>query len=116
MRRPAASRRVYPGGRNGDQPRRSPNRETLCRRAALGWLVLVLCVAGCAPAADVRIGSKQQPESEILGEMATLLARSTGARAEHRPALGGTGVLWNALLKGEIDAYPEYTGTISAEI
>lgn len=80
------------------------------------WLALVLCAAGCAPAPDVRIGSKQQPESEVLGEMATLLANSTGAYAEHRRSLGGTRVLWNALLKGEIDAYPEYTGTISAEI
>jgi osmoprotectant transport system permease protein len=82
----------------------------------LGWLVALVCAVGCAPAVDVRIGSKQQPESEILGEMATLLARSTGAGANHRRGLGGTRVLWNALVKGEIDAYPEYTGTISAEI
>jgi osmoprotectant transport system permease protein len=80
------------------------------------WVVLMLCAAGCAPAPDVRIGSKQQPESEILGEMATLLAGSAGARAEHRRSLGGTQILWNALLKGEIDAYPEFTGTISGEI
>jgi osmoprotectant transport system permease protein len=82
----------------------------------LRWLVLMLCVGGCAPAPEVRIGSKQQPESEILAEMATLLVGSAGARAEHRRSLGGTRILWNALLKGEIDVYPEYTGTISAEI
>jgi osmoprotectant transport system permease protein len=80
------------------------------------WLIIMLCGAGCAPAPEVRIGSKQQPESEILGEIATLLASSTGARAEHRRSLGGTRVLWNALLADEIDAYPEYTGTIRAEI
>jgi osmoprotectant transport system permease protein len=87
------------------------------------WFVFLLCAAGCAsrgadatPLAAVRIGSKQQPESEILAEMATLLANSFGERAEHQRSLGGTRVLWNALVKGEIDAYPEYTGTISAEI
>jgi osmoprotectant transport system permease protein len=30
--------------------------------------------------------------------------------------LGGTRVLWSALLNGDIDLYPEYTGTISQEI
>jgi osmoprotectant transport system permease protein len=82
----------------------------------LRWLILVLCGAGCAPVPEVRIGSKQQPESQILGEMATLLATNTGARAAHRRSLGGTRVLWNALRANEIDSYPEYTGTIRAEI
>jgi osmoprotectant transport system permease protein len=35
---------------------------------------------------------------------------------EHRKELGGTRVLWGALLNGDIDAYAEYTGTISQEI
>jgi osmoprotectant transport system permease protein len=82
----------------------------------LAWIILLLFTAGCMPASSVRIGSKQQPESKILAEMATLLANSAGEHAEHQRSLGGTRVLWNALLKGEIDAYPEYTGTISAEI
>jgi osmoprotectant transport system permease protein len=92
----------------GDQPRR-------LLWTIVGSFVVVLGI-GCGPVPEVRIGSKQQPESEILGEMATLLAISTGARAEHRRSLGGTRILWNALLKGEIDAYPEYTGTITSEI
>src|SRR5262249_4950932 len=73
-------------------------------------------VTGCAPAPAVRIGSKQQPEAVILGEMATLLARNAGARPHHAAWLGGTRVLWNAVLAGEIDGYAEYTGTITAEI
>jgi osmoprotectant transport system permease protein len=52
----------------------------------------------------------------VLGEIATQLALSTGADAEHRKQLGGTRILWNALLSGEIDIYPEYSGTISQEI
>ena len=64
----------------------------------------------------VRVGSKSFTESVVLGEIATQIALSTGAHAEHRKQLGGTRILWNALLNGEIDIYPEYSGTISQEI
>ena len=39
-----------------------------------------------------------------------------GIEAAHRRSLGGTRILWRALLGGEIDAYPEYTGTIAQEL
>ena len=47
--------------------------------------------------------------------MVTLLAKSSGTPMQHRRALGGTQVLWKALLNNEIQVYTEYTGTISAE-
>jgi osmoprotectant transport system permease protein len=65
---------------------------------------------------EVAIGSKTFIESVILGEMVVQIARNAGARPVHRQGLGGTRVLWDALLKGDIDIYPEYTGTISEEI
>lgn len=68
------------------------------------------------PASEVTVGSKAFTESVILGEMAAQLAGSAGARVIHRQGLGGTQVLWNALLAGDIDVYPEYTGTIALEI
>ena len=64
----------------------------------------------------IRVGSKTFTESVILGEMLRHLASSAGHRAYHRRELGGTRVLWDALLAGEIDAYPEYTGTLMQEI
>ncbi|HEY3245777.1 MAG TPA: glycine betaine ABC transporter substrate-binding protein [Phycisphaerae bacterium] len=64
----------------------------------------------------VRVGSKKFTESVILGEMATQLAVNAGAQTVHRRELGGTQFLWKALLAGEIDVYPEYTGTIREEI
>ena len=86
-------------------------------------LLLSACLlaAGSPPAAgkaapEVRVGSKKFTESVILGEIATQLAGSAGARAEHRRELGGTRILWNALRAGELDVYPEYTGTLRAEI
>ena len=67
----------------------------------------------CAAQAEerIRIGSKRFTESYILGE---ILARATGG--EHKPGLGNTGIVLAALKTGAIDAYPEYTGTIAAEI
>ena len=64
----------------------------------------------------VRIGSKQSIESIILGEIVAHLTRHAGGEAEHRSALGGTQIVYQALVKGDIDVYPEYTGTLIAEI
>jgi len=47
--------------------------------------------------------------------MLSHLAQRAGIETSHQRQLGGTRVLWNALLAGEIDAYPEYTGTLMKE-
>ena len=67
------------------------------------------------PRPEVRIGSKTFTESVILGELAAALVRDSGGRALHRRELGGTRILWEALRLGEIDVYPDYTGTIREE-
>lgn len=83
------------------------------------WLVLGAAAQAAAndkqPEA-ITIGSKKFTESVILGEMVARFAESSGAVATQRRELGGTRVLWNALVSGEIDLYPEYTGTIREEI
>ncbi|MEM4407688.1 MAG: glycine betaine ABC transporter substrate-binding protein, partial [Candidatus Caldarchaeum sp.] len=78
-------------------------------------LVLVSCIS-LAHAQEVRIGSKAFTESIILGEIAAQLARSMGYNVSHKAQLGGTGVVWSALLNGEIDLYAEYSGTLTREI
>ena len=65
---------------------------------------------------EIKVGSKAFTESVILGEMLTRLADAAGAHATHRAELGGTQIAWQALLRGEIDAYVEYTGTLKEEI
>ncbi|HEX2674933.1 MAG TPA: glycine betaine ABC transporter substrate-binding protein, partial [Polyangiaceae bacterium] len=52
----------------------------------------------------------------ILAEMVTELERSQGLEVEHRAGLGGTRLVWNALVNGSVDVYPEYTGTLLDEI
>ena len=87
------------------------------RYLKLTAVFLVACVAtNAASAQEVRIGSKAFTESVILGEMIAHLARDQGANVRHHKQLGGTRVLWDALLAGEIDIYPEYTGTLTNEI
>lgn len=79
-------------------------------------LALLAASAAHASPEPVRVGSKAFTESVVLGELAAQAASSTGAPASHRRALGGTRVLWEALRRGEIDLYPDYTGTLEREI
>ncbi|MBK1644776.1 amino acid ABC transporter permease [Thiocapsa imhoffii] len=90
----------------------------------LGLLCCVLTLLGCVSAVlaeesgarPITIGSKKFTESVILGETLRLLALDAGHPARHRAELGGTRILWGALLSGEIDVYPEYSGTLIREI
>ncbi len=81
-------------------------------------LALLACVGGVAAAAPqpVTVGSKAFTESVILGEVVAGLLREQGTPVRHRRELGGTRVLWSALIRGDIDLYPEYTGTLREEI
>ena len=79
-------------------------------------VLLALVTLSCSRHLHVTIASKAFTESVILGEVATQLVRSAGADAVHRRELGGTRLVWDALLSGQIDAYPEYTGTITHEV
>ncbi len=64
----------------------------------------------------VVVGSKKFTESYVLGEIAKRALTNGGVPAEHREGMGGTIILWQALRGGQIDAYPEYTGTIAQEV
>lgn len=83
-------------------------------------VILILISTGCSGNGDagamLKIGSKKFTESVILGEILSQIAMSRGAETKHLKELGGTRVLWNALKNGDIDVYPEYTGTIIQEI
>src|SRR5213082_1372293 len=65
---------------------------------------------------QMQIGSKKFTESYVLGEIAKRTLTDAGISSEHRQGMGGTIILWEALRGGQIDAYPEYTGTIATEI
>ncbi len=59
----------------------------------------------------IKVGSKNFPEQLILGEMYALVLKNQGLPVERKLNLGGTSVAQAAIENGEIDIYPEYTGT-----
>lgn len=60
----------------------------------------------------ITIGSKDGTEMILLGHMlADLIEERTPLRVDRRFNLGGTLVCFNALRRGGLDAYVEYTGT-----
>jgi osmoprotectant transport system permease protein len=60
----------------------------------------------------VTVGSKNFTEQFILAElMAQLIEDRTSLQVKRQFNLGGTMICHNALLRGEIDVYAEYTGT-----
>ena len=81
------------------------------RGAALG-LIAASPLAGCGFDRDTtKIGSKNFTESLLLGELYAQLLEDDGLRVRRRLDLGGTDIAMEALRRGEIDLYPEYTGT-----
>lgn len=89
---------------------------TLARLLTLLALSLACgATAGCTDP-GIRVGSKNFTEGLILGEIITGYSNAKDVKATHRSALGGTQILFQALKKGDIDAYADYTGTIALEI
>jgi osmoprotectant transport system permease protein len=87
-------------------------------RVAIYCLCALLLAGNCLAAEEstIVVGSKNFTEGVVLGELIRALSASAGARVEHRQALGGTRLVFNALVSGEIDIYAEYTGTLTHEI
>ena len=83
---------------------------------ALLWPLAWPSWASAADATRVVVGSKRFTESYILGEIVAQTARPFAGAVEHRPGLGNTAVVFEALKAGAIDVYPEYLGTLDAEI
>ena len=116
VRVPVHQRAADPAG----GPRRgvmSPFRQNAVSAAVAALLLAWTAGPGAGTdAPQISVGSKSFTENVILGEMVAQLAAASGAEVTHQSELGGTRVLWEALLRGDLDAYPEYTGTISEEI
>lgn len=78
-------------------------------------LLLVVVVAGCAGGArkKVVVASKPHTEQYILAEMlAQLIEKHSDIKVERKFGIGGgTANIHPAMVKGDVDIYPEYTGT-----
>jgi len=81
-------------------------------RRLLLFAAALLALSGCQRSgATVRIGSKNFSEQVLLGEIAAQALEGKGLSVDRRLNLGGTFVCHKALVAGDLDLYPEYTGT-----
>ena len=80
---------------------------------AFALSVCLLSLVGCTSKSGsvIRVGSKDFTEQFILGEMYALALEGAGLQVERKLNLGGTPVAQKAMENGDIDLYPEYTGT-----
>jgi osmoprotectant transport system substrate-binding protein len=82
------------------------------RTKIVAVLSALLAMAACSRAPRIVVGSKNFTEQIVLGEiLAQHIERRMGLRVDRKLNLGGTLLAHEALVKGSIDLYPEYTGT-----
>lgn len=97
-------------------PPSHPSPPTFC----IAWLLLVLnvfAVWGCAGKRNaIRVGSKNFSEQVLLGEVMAQALEARGVAVDRKLNLGGSFVCHAAMVAGELDLYPEYTGTAHTAI
>jgi osmoprotectant transport system permease protein len=117
--RAMASRAEVPDLFRGGEPR-GPSSHAAGRTAASAALLLLTLATIAGPAAarqatvervPVIVASKPFGESFLLAEMFAQLLEARGHRVDRRAGLGATEIAFGALRGGDIDVYPEYTGT-----
>lgn len=85
---------------------------------ALALMLAALMVVGCGPGDDseeakpeVIVGSKNFTEQLVVGNMVGLLLEDAGYPVDYKLRLGGSGLVHEALVNGDVNVYVEYTGT-----
>ena len=86
-------------------------RNFLSRRGVIAAVVALSVSTSTALAQDaVRVGSKLDAEGGLLGSMIIQMLEANGIKTENKLQMGATKIVRSALVTGEIDIYPEYTG------
>lgn len=79
-------------------------------RSVVTAIALAVAASGAFAQAAVRVGSKIDTEGALLGHMIVQMLEANGIRTANKLQLGPTNIVRSALVAGEIDLYPEYTG------
>ncbi|MEI5677107.1 ABC transporter [Mesorhizobium sp. CGMCC 1.15528] len=87
----------------------------LLKAAGLGALAS-LAITSSSFADAVKIGSKNFTEQFVVAEIYAQALEKAGIEVERRLNLGATLIAHGALTNGDIDLYPEYTGTALAAV
>src|SRR5215471_9406108 len=83
------------------------------KRAIFAFLLLALSADWTAAAASdgkIVVASKIDTEGALLGNMILALLEARGLAVESKIQLGPTNIVRAAILAGQVDIYPEYTG------
>ena len=84
----------------------------MTRILIIALIVISVTMVGCSRKDTITIGSKDFSENMILGEMfAQIIEANSDIKVNRKLNLGGTFVCFEAIKNGDIDIYPEYTGT-----
>ncbi len=90
---------------------------SLTRGHLLALLGASLVLPNCSgKTSGLRIGSKNFTESYIVAELYAQVLENSGIAVERKFNLGSVQIAMAALTRGEIDLYPEYTGTALIDI
>jgi osmoprotectant transport system substrate-binding protein len=82
----------------------------------LALVSVLLLWAPAGSAETIRVGAKNFTEQWIVGELYAQALERNGITVERRFNLSGSAIAHAALVAGEIDLYPEYTGTALAVV
>ncbi len=81
---------------------------------AFGIILSLLLLAGCSSGTQgkgpIVVGSKIDTEGSLLANTIILLLESNGFAVVDKSQFGPTNIVRSAILSGELDIYPEYTG------
>ena len=90
------------------------------RTKIIAWVAAVLLglgAGGCAKRHSLTVGSKNFTEQVILGEIVSQhLENRMQQKVVRRLNLGGTMLVHQSIINGDIDVYPEYSGTALAAV
>src|ERR1700758_1260910 len=78
--------------------------------AVVALLIAALPIAAGAAEGRIVVASKIDTEGALLGNMIVSMLETHGLAVENKLQLGPTNIVRAAILYGQIDIYPEYTG------
>ncbi len=85
--------------------------------ACIAAVLVSLTASGCAKQHSLTVGSKNFTEQVVLGEIvAQHLENRMQQKITRRLNLGGTLLVHQSVMNGEIDVYPEYSGTAISSV
>ncbi|MBM9603951.1 ABC transporter substrate-binding protein [Desulfopila inferna] len=73
-------------------------------------MVVIIPMGHAAERGKITVGSKIDTEGALLGQMIVLVLENNDFAIEDRTEFGPTPIVRKAIISGEIDIYPEYTG------